>query len=170
MKYGINSTIMLFALLLHVKLMKNRPYTAYTPSGTNPLKREGPMKHIASLLFIVLSLLLVSNLQAGKIFIWKDKNGVKHFSDSPPHEKARDIKVHEFTEEKGDEKAPHTLDASKLSQYEGLERVNDLLTQESSKVHEAPIRGPVKGAGYDLRALEKLLGALRSVEENYHLI
>lgn len=128
------------------------------------------MKSFRFFLVILFSLLLVSNLYAGKIYVWKDEKGVKHFSDSPPPKKTKGIKVLKFQETKEGEKDHHNAVVSQFTQDETIERFKDLLLKEKSKEQKTPIGKSVKGIGYDLKDMEKRLGSLRNVEEHYHFI
>ncbi|MFH1349898.1 MAG: DUF4124 domain-containing protein [Pseudomonadota bacterium] len=129
------------------------------------------MKLFISLFFVIFTCLFVSNLHAGRIYVWTDEKGIKHFSDNPPPKKAKGIKVLKFQERKDEAKKDEpNLDVSKLKEKEMIEGVRDMLLKEKGKGPKIPMVKEVKGVGYDLKDVEKLLGTLRNVGEHYHII
>ena len=57
--------------------MRNKSWLDYDYEGLD-------MKNIIAVIMVFSVLFWISNINAGKVYIWTDENGVEHISDKPP--------------------------------------------------------------------------------------
>ena len=84
------------------------------------------MKSIASVIIVMMSVLLVSGVQA-EIYSWTDENGVKHYSHTPPAE--RSVPVETAPEIQSD---PNALQQQEKINETNVEAILKELEQEEA--------------------------------------
>ena len=128
------------------------------------------MKPFIIFLALFVTCLWISDLYASKIYIWKDENGIEHFSDIPPPKKnAKDVKIMKFKEKKREKRKP-TADILKPTEQQALDRIRNLIEENKRKEAKASLKKKGKKDANPIVGIEKLIMLLKYIEENYVLI
>ena len=127
------------------------------------------MKSLGIFLAILFTCLLASYLNAGQIYVWTDEDGIKHFSDNPPPENAKKIKVLKFKEKK-EGKGEQSTDIYSPDEKRVLDIIKNLIEKEREKGAKISTKKKGEKAEYQFGGIEKLITVLKRIEENYYLI